>query len=86
VRGRGVYAPRSRTGMNNVEYINRCAGMWGLYTALLIPVRGRVVCPLINKETLLGLMSELRSNALPATTIDFSRIRTQDSLRANRVS
>ena len=86
MRGRGVYAPRSRTGMNTVEYINHCAGLWGLYSALLIPVRGRLVCSLVDRETLLGLMSELRSNALPATTIDFSRIRTQDSLRANRVS
>jgi len=33
----------------------------------------------------LELRSELRSDALPATTIDFSGIRTHDSLRANRM-
>jgi len=37
------------------------------------------------RETLLELRGELRSDALPAITIDFSEIRTLDSQRANRV-
>jgi len=66
--------------------------LWGLifyasvYTpTLIIPVRARGVCSLVKRETLLELRSELRSDALPATTIDFSGIRTHGSLRANRV-
>ena len=35
-------------------------------------VRGREVCSLVNRETLLELRSELRSDALSATTIDLS--------------
>ena len=56
-----------------------------LYSTLLIPVRSRGVCSLVNRETLLGLWSEFRSDAPPATTIDFSEIRIHDSLCANRV-
>jgi len=41
---------------------------------LLLPVRGRGACSLVNRETLLELRSELRSDALPVTTIDFSGI------------
>jgi len=45
-----------------------------LYSMLLIPVRGRGVCSLVNRKTLLELRSELRSDALSVTTIDFSGI------------
>jgi len=55
------------------------------YSALLNPMQGREVFSLGNKETLLVLRSELRSGAIPVTTIDFFGIRTRDSLRANRV-
>ena len=58
---------------------------FSLYSILLIPVRGRDVCSLVNRETLLELGSELRSEVLPANTIDFSGIRTHDSMRANRI-
>jgi len=40
---------------------------------------------LVNKETLLELRSELRSDALPVTTIDVPGNVTHDSLRVNRV-
>jgi len=55
------------------------------YSTLLIPVRRRGICSLVNGATLSELMSELRSDAFPATTIDFPGIRTRDSPRANRV-
>jgi len=45
------------------------------------PVLGRGGCSLVNRETVLELRSELRSDALPATTIGFSGIRTHDSPR-----
>jgi len=40
---------------------------------------------LVDRETLLELRSELRSDALPATSFNFFGIRTHDSPRANRV-
>jgi len=46
-----------------------------IYTpTLLILARGRRVCSLVNRETLLELRSELRSDALSVTAIDFSGI------------
>ena len=57
----------------------------GVISTLLIPVWCHGVCSLINGETLLEVRSELRSDALLATTIDFSGIRTHDSLCANPV-
>jgi len=57
----------------------------GVNSTLLIPVRGRGVCSLVNREILLQLRSELRSDALLATTIDFSGIRTHKSLHASCV-
>jgi len=68
-----------------LHIINPCAGSLSLYSTSLIPVRGRGVCSLVNRETLLELRSELRSDALTATTIDFSRIQIHDSLRVSRV-
>jgi len=47
----------------------------------IFPVRGRGVCSLVNKETLLELRSKLRLDALPVTTIEFSGIWTHNSLR-----
>jgi len=35
---------------------------------IITPYVGRGVCSLVNRETLLDLRSELRSNALPAAT------------------
>ena len=64
--------------------INPRAGSWSLYSSLLIPVQGREVYSQANREAL-GLRSELRSDALPVATIEFSGIRTLDSLCANRV-
>ena len=49
---------------------------FSLYSTLLIPVRGCGVFSLVNRETLLELRSELRSDALPVTTIYFPDIRT----------
>ena len=58
----------------------------GVISTLLIIVRGQGVCSLVYRESLLGLNSELRSDALPATTIDFPGIRTHNSLlRTNGV-
>ena len=74
VGGRGVYTPAIR-----------CRGLWSLYSTLLIPVLGRGVFYLVNREILLELGSKSRSDALSATTIDLSGIRTHDSLRANHV-
>jgi len=37
----------------------------------IFPVQGQGVRSLVNQETLLELRSELRSDALPVTTIDF---------------
>ena len=56
-----------------------------MFSTLLISVRDSAVCSLVNWETLLKQGSELRSNGLPVTTVDFSGIRTHDSLRANHV-
>jgi len=56
-----------------------------LYTTLLTPVRGCGVCSLVNGETSVKLKSKLKLDALVATTIDFSEIRTYDSLSANRI-
>ena len=55
----------------------------GVYTPDT-PCTGRGVCSLVNRVTLLKLRSELRFDALPATTIDFSGIRTHNLLRANQ--
>ena len=50
---------------------------------LIIPVRGQGDCSIFNRETLLDLISELRSGALPTTTTnDFARSRTHDSLHS----
>ena len=38
---------------------------------------------MVNRETLSEHRSEYRLDALPATTVDFSGIRTHDSLCAN---
>ena len=54
-------------------------------STLLITVRCHGVCSLVNGETVLELWSELRSNELPVTTIDFSAIGAHDLLRANCV-
>jgi len=43
---------------------------------LSVPVWGRGVYFLANRETFLDLRSELSLNALPVTTIDFFRTRT----------
>jgi len=62
-----------------------CTGSWSLYSRYslyrvvefilpILPVQGHGVCSLVNREMNLELRSELRSNTLPATTIDFSRI------------
>ena len=48
-------------------------------------LRGRGVRFLVNRETLLELRSGLRSDALPAITIDLSGIWTYDLLNTNRV-
>jgi len=45
-----------------------------LFILPIFPVRGRGVCSMVNRETLSEHRSELRSDALPATTGDFSRI------------
>jgi len=72
VRGRGVYTPDILCAGSWSRL--PCAGSWNLYSILLIPVRGHGVCSLVNRETLLELRSDLRSDAHPATTIDFSGI------------
>jgi len=51
---------------------------------IITPCAGCAVCTLVNSETLLEFRSELRSDALPVTAIDFSEIRTLASLNANR--
>jgi len=56
-----------------------------LYSTLFTLVRGRGVYFLVNREIWLELRSESRSDALPATTIDYFGIRTHDSPHANRV-
>jgi len=56
----------------------------GLCSTFLIPVGGRGVCFLVNRETLLELRSKLRLTSLPASTINSSRVRTHNSLSANR--
>jgi len=55
------------------------------YSTVLIPVRGLEVHWLVGIETLLELRSELRLDALPDTTIEFSGIQIHKSLRANTV-
>ena len=76
VRGRGVISTLSIYTAINV--LMRGTEI-SLYSTLLIPVRGRRVCSLAHGETLLKLGSKLRSDALPATTIDFIVIRTHNS-------
>ena len=71
VRGGGVYTPHYYSLCGVMEFIlhiiTPCTGWWSLYSTLLISERGRGVCSLVNRETLLDLKSELRSDALPAT-------------------
>ena len=71
VPGRGVYTLRYYSLRRVVKFILH----------ITIPCLGRVV----NVETLLESRSELRSDALPVATIDFSEIRTDDSLSTNHV-
>ena len=68
-----------------LHIINLRTRSWSFYSTLLISVRGGGVCSLVNGETLLELRRELRSDALPAITIDFSGIRTHNSRLTNRV-
>ena len=56
-----------------------------LYSTLLMPVRVHGVCSLVSREILSEGRSELRSGALPATTIDFSGIRISESLHTNGI-
>jgi len=47
---------------------------FALFILPIFPVRGRGVCSMVNRETLSEHRSELGSDALPATTVDFSGI------------
>jgi len=61
--------------MGTVGNYDACYLFASVYTpTLLIPVRGRGVCSLVNRGTLLELRNELRSDDLPVTTIDFCGI------------
>ena len=51
-----------------------------LFKIPIFPVRDRGICSLVNRDTLLELRSEWRSDALPVSTIDFSGFWTQDPL------
>jgi len=82
VWGCGVYTPQYHSLYRVVEFILRstipCMGLWSLYSTVPFPVWGCGVCSLVNRESLLQLRSELRSDVLLVTPL--SGMRTHNSL------
>ena len=61
------------------------SSLTSIYSRKLFSVRRHGISSPVNRETLLELSSELRSDALPVTILDFSKIQTHDKQCKNHV-